>query len=137
MSAKLVPYLNFNGNTKEVMDFYHGIFGGELKLTTFGDMGPSMPAPEGYADKIMHADLQADAIQIMASEGRPESPTQFGDNISMSLAGTENDHLQDYFDKLADGGEVVMPVAAQAWGDSFGMCKDKYGIQWMVNITKG
>jgi PhnB protein len=137
MSAKLVPYLNFDGNTREAMEFYQSIFGGELKLTTFGEMGGNMPLPDGYGDKIMHAELKSDAIEIMASEGRPNLPTKLGDNVSLSLFGNESDPLQGYFDKLAQGGEVAMPVAIQAWGDSFGMCKDKYGIQWMVNIAKG
>jgi PhnB protein len=136
MSVKLSPYLNFKGNTKEAMEYYKEIFGGKLDMTTFGDMpSESMPTPDEYKDKIMHASLESDDITIMASEGRPDQPPVVGDNISLSLSGDEKDKMTEYFEKLQDGGEVTMPLAPQAWGDVFGMCKDKFGIHWMVNIA--
>lgn len=137
MSVKLNPYLNFSGNTKEVMEYYHTIFGGELKMTTFGEMGGGgMPVPEDYADKIMHAALETDDLTIMASEGMPGKPLKTGDNISLSLSGTDDNKLKKSFSALADGGQVTMPLERQMWGDEFGMCTDKFGVQWMVNITK-
>jgi PhnB protein len=134
MSVKLSPYLNFPGNTKEVMEFYKGIFGGDLKMSTFGEF-PNPQLPEAYKDKIMHAQLEAGDIVIMASEGRPDQPPKVGDNISLSLSGDDSDKMKKYFNELADGGQITMPLEKQAWGDEFGMCTDKFGINWMVNIA--
>ena len=135
MSVKLNPYLNFNGNTKEAMEFYRSVFGGELKLNTFGEF-PNPDLPEDYKDKIMHAVLESDDITIMASEGQPGGTINFGDNISLSLSGDDQEKLTGYFNKLAEGGEVTMPLEKQMWGDEFGMLKDKQGVYWMVNISK-
>lgn len=135
MSIKLIPYLTFNGNTKEAMEYYKGIFGGELKLTTFGEF-EGMPVQDDYKDKIMHAELESTELTIMASEGRPGSQVKFGDNVSLSFSGNDKDKLVEYFDKLAEGGSITMPLAEQGWGDLFGMVDDKYGIHWMVNVAK-
>ncbi|HVQ44470.1 MAG TPA: VOC family protein [Candidatus Saccharimonadia bacterium] len=131
MSVKLNPYLTFNGNTKEVMEFYHTVFGGKLDLSTFGDF-PN--PPEGYADKIMHAALTSDDLTIMASEGMPGGTVNFGDNVSLSLSGDDHEKLTGYFKALSEDGHVTMPLEKQMWGDVFGMLKDKYGINWLVNI---
>jgi PhnB protein len=135
MSVKLSPYLNFQGNTREAMEFYHGVFGGDLKLSTFGDLA-GKDAPEGYQDKIMHAVLEAGDITIMASECRPDSKVKFGDNVSLSLAGGDQGKLTSYFHRLSAGGKVTMPLEQQVWGDLFGMVTDSFGIHWMVNISK-
>jgi PhnB protein len=134
MSIKLNPYLNFEGNTREAMEFYNQVFGGELTISTFGEY-PDMPTPEEYKDKVMHAQLVADDITIMASEGQPGKPVDFGDNVSLSLSGDEKDRLTRYFNELSAGGEVIMPLQAQIWGDTFGACKDKFGVYWLVNIA--
>lgn len=135
MSIKLNPYLNFNGDTKEAMEFYKSVFGGELTLSTFGE-NPGMPVPPGYEDKIMHASLDSDEITLMASEGRPGEEVKVGNNVNLSLSGNDHDKLTAIFEKLAEGGQVTMPLATQSWGDVFGMCVDKYSINWLVNINK-
>lgn len=136
MQQMLTPYLNFQGNTREAMEFYHSVFGGDLKLSTFGEF--NMPnTAENYKDKIMHAVLQTPDLMIMASEGMPERNVNFGDNVSLSLAGEDSEKLTGYFNKLADGGKVTMPLEKQMWGDTFGMLTDKFGVHWMVNISSG
>ena len=80
-NATVSPYLNFNGNTKEAMEFYQKALGGKLSLQKFSD-APGMPVPPGYADKIMHARLEADSINIMASEGQPGTEVDLdGDGV--------------------------------------------------------
>jgi PhnB protein len=135
MSIKLTPYLNFQGNTREAMEFYHGVFGGDLKLSTFGDLAGE-GSPQGYQDKIMHAVLEAGDITIMASEGHPDRQVNFGDNVSLSLAGHDRDKLASYFHRLSKGGSVNMPLEQQVWGDLFGMLTDSFGVHWMINISK-
>lgn len=135
MQSTLNPYISFEGNAREAMEFYQTVFGGELKLTTFEEMGG---APEGIdPSKIMHAMLAAtNGITIMAADSATGMRDFIaGTNISLSLGGDNEKELTDYFNKLADGGKVENPLKKEVWGDTFGMCIDKFGTFWMVNIT--
>lgn len=136
MQSRLNPYLSFDGNAREAMEFYQTVFGGDLKLSTFEDMGST---PEGVEPtKIMHAVLAADnGITIMAADSAT-GMREFiaGTNMSLSLSGDNTDELTGYYNKLADGGKVQSPLKKEAWGDTFGMCIDKFGTFWMVNITE-
>ena len=135
MKLKLLPYLNFDGKTGEAMKFYQSVLGGELKIQTFGESG--MPAKDEYKDRIMHAELKNDDLTFMASDGNNEHPVKMGDNISMSIVGSETEKLTEWFNKLSEGGKILMPLEKQFWGDTFGMLVDKFDIQWMVNISQG
>ena len=133
MTSRLNPYLSFNGNARDAMEFYRSVFGGELRINTFGDYGNPDPA---VADKVMHAQLETDAgYTLMASDLMPDMPFNRGDSITVSLSGEDADRLRGYWEKLSDGGTVSMPLEKQMWGDEFGMCTDKFGITWMVNIA--
>ncbi len=133
MPSRLNPYINFDGNAREAMEFYRDVFGGELTINTFGEYGDTDPAT---ADGTMHAHLEADnGMALMASDGPPGTEVKVGDNISISLSGDDSGELHGYWDKLSDGGAVMMPLERQMWGDEFGMCVDRFGIQWMVNIA--
>lgn len=134
MKPTLTPYLNFNGNTAEAMRFYQSVLGGELKMQTFGEAGVAKKPEE--KDRIVHADLKNELLSFMASDGHPDRPVKFGDNIQMSIAGSEEGKLTEFFTKLSQGGKVLMPLAKQFWGDTFGMVTDKFGVNWMVNISK-
>jgi PhnB protein len=134
MASRLNPYLNFNGNTRQVLEFYHGVFGGELNVSTFADLGGG-DSPD--ADKIMHGQLETEAgYTIMAADvpGHMEYVPAAG--FSVSLSGDDGDALRGYFGKLSVGGTVAMPLAKQVWGDEFGMCVDQFGISWLVNISQ-
>jgi PhnB protein len=133
MDVKLNPYLNFNGKTKEAMEFYKSILGGELTLQTFAESG--MPASEATKDQIVHAQLISGDINIMASDGGDHSTITFGDNVHLSLVGSAEAKLTEIFNKLAEGGTVDMKLEKQFWGDNFGMLTDKFGQHWMVNIS--
>ena len=133
MKPTLSPYLTFNGKTGEAMKFYQSVLGGELKMQTFGESGQSKSPEE--KDRIMHAELKNDTLSFMASDGNVEHPVHMGDNISMSISGSDETTLTKYFNGLAKGGKVDMPLAKQFWGDTFGMLTDKFGIHWMVNIS--
>lgn len=130
--TKLNPYLNFNGNTREAMEFYKAALGGELRIMTFGTF-PG--APDDQKDKVMHAMLESGGMTLMASDPPPGQTFQGGDTISLSLSGTDTATLTSYWEKLSAGGQVIMPLEKQMWGDTFGMFKDKFGMQWMINIV--
>lgn len=134
MKTTLIPYLNFDGaTTREAMEFYKSIFGGTLTMQTFGDV--NMAQNDEQKDYVMHADLTTELFTLYASSGQPDQPTKFGDSVSLSLVGSDEEKLTEYFNKLSEGGEVLMKLEKQFWGDMFGMCRDKFGIQWMANIT--
>lgn len=134
MKPTLTPYLNFSGQTGAAMKFYQSVLGGTLKMQTFGETG--MPVKPENKDNIIHADLQNDALSFMASDGDTEHPVHMGDNIHMSIVGTDEELLTRYFNGLAVGGKIDMPLAKQFWGDIFGELTDKFGVHWMVNISK-
>ena len=132
MQPTLTPYLAFNGKAAEAMKFYQSVLGGELSMQTFGDVKMAKdPADE---NRIMHAALKNDLLSFMASDGMPGRAVKVGDNISMSIAGSDEKKLTEFFHKLSAGGKVDMPLAKQFWGDTFGMLTDKFGIHWMINI---
>ena len=134
MASRLNPYLNFNGNARQALEFYASVFGGNLNLSTFADFGNK---DEPYADKIMHGQLETEAgYTLMGADAPPgmESPGMHG--FGVSLSGDDADTLRGYYDKLSDGGTVTMPIQKQSWGDEFGMCTDKFGVPWLVNISQ-
>ncbi len=132
MASKLNPYINFAGNAQEAMTFYEQVFGGTLALNTFKEFDDSGQAPDG----IMHAQLETPSgYTIMGADMPPGQPLEAGTNMTVSLSGDDADELRGYWTKLSDGGTVTMPMEKQMWGDEFGMCVDRYGIPWMVNIS--
>lgn len=135
MKPTLNPYLNFDGKTAEAMKFYQSVLGGELKMSTFADY--NAPVADNEKNLIMHARLDNGLLSFMASDGTTQHPVHMGDNISMSIMGDDEVTLTRYFNGLAEGGKIDMPLAKQVWGDTFGMLADKYGVRWMVNISSG
>ncbi len=134
MKTSLNPYLHFKDNTRQAMEFYKSIFGGELRMNTFEEYHASDDPSE--AKKIMHAELNTgNGIVFMAADTPNRMEFHTGANINMSLSGEDEKELKGYFQKLSAGGQVSMPLKKEVWGDTFGMCTDRFGIDWMVNIT--
>jgi PhnB protein len=134
MASRLNPYLNFDSNARQAMEFYRDVFGGDLTVNTFGEFGQPDSAE---ADKVMHAQLETDnGFTLMASDTPAGMQRNPGDTISISLSGDDADQLRGYWEKLSEGGTVTMPLEKQMWGDEFGMCVDRFGIPWMVNIAQ-
>jgi PhnB protein len=131
MPSRLNPYIQFDGRAREAMEFYRTVFGGELTVSTFGEFGMEGAGSEG----VMHAQLETPSgYTLMASDTPPGMDKgQPGSTVSISLSGDEP-QLRQYFEQLADGGQVTMPLEKQMWGDEFGQCIDRFGIAWMVNI---
>jgi Uncharacterized protein conserved in bacteria len=134
MQTKLNPYLNFKGTAREAMEFYKSVFGGKLEMSTFKEYHASQSPAED--NLIMHAELNAgDVLTFFASDTPARMEYHPGTNINMSLTGENEAELKTFFQKLSKGGKITMPMAKQVWGDEFGMCTDKFGISWLVNIT--
>jgi PhnB protein len=136
VTVRLNPYIGFDGDAREAMAFYASIFGGELTSSTYAEGG--MPGDPADGEKIMHAMLDAGSgLVIMGSDVPSGMPKDEGSRISISLSGEDEPTLRGYWDGLLQGGSVTQPLEKAPWGDSFGMCTDRYGINWMVNITGG
>jgi len=134
MTTRLNPYLNFRDTTRQAMEFYQSVFGGELTMNTFGEFGASDDPAE--RDKIMHSQLDAgDVFTLMAADTPNSMDYQQGTNFSVSLSGEDEPELRGYWDKLSTGGNVTVPLEQAPWGDTFGMCVDRFGTSWMVNIA--
>jgi PhnB protein len=134
VTSRLNPYISFAGDARQAMEHYRSVFGGTLEVNTFGEYGAES-SPE--ADKIMHALLETDSgFVLMGADTPPGMEHNPGDNIAVSLSGDDADELRGYWEKLSDGATVTMPLEKQMWGDEFGMCTDRFGVGWMVNITQ-
>ena len=132
MASRLNPYISFPGNAREAMEFYREVFGGSLTLNTFGELGgEDMPDP----DKIMHGMLTTESgFTLMGADTPPGMEHDLGNNIAISLSGDDAEELRGYWEGLSGSGSVSVPLERQMWGDEFGMCVDRFGIAWMVNI---
>lgn len=134
MQTKLNPYISFKGNTREAMQFYQSVFGGKLTMSTFKDYQAS--DDPGEDNLIMHSMLETEnGLTLMASDTPNRMEYRPGTNMSMSLSGDNQAELTTFFQKLSDGGTVTMPLTEAMWGDMFGMCIDKFGVSWLVNIS--
>jgi PhnB protein len=134
MPSKLNPYISFRDTAREAMEFYKNALGGELTLSTYAEGG--MPHNMDEADKLMHGMLVAENGMTLMGADTPNSMKHTeGSNISISLSGDDEAELRGYWDKLAEGGTVIEPLAKAPWGDTFGMFTDKFGVHWMVNIA--
>ena len=134
MTVRLNPYLNFRDTARDAMELYHSIFGGELTLSTFGEMHASEDPAE--QDKIMHGMLEGENGLVLMGADIPNAmehaePAGF----SVSLSGDDDATLRRYWEALSTSGTVGVPLEVAPWGDAFGMCTDKFGISWLVNIS--
>src|SRR5690554_2403590 len=131
MPSILNPYLGFQNNAREAMEFYQSVFGGELRMSTFGEFQASEdPAQQ---DLIMHGELITEGgFTLMGSDTPDGMEFTPGTNYSVSLSGDDDAELRGYWEKLIEGGEILEPLAQAPWGDSFGMCIDRFGVRWLV-----
>jgi PhnB protein len=132
---KLIPYITFNGNCEEALNFYRNAIGGEI--VSIGRYGDSpMQVTEEYKQKILHARIQIGEYLLMASDSMPDKGSIAGNNISLSIEWDNASDMEIAYNKLAEGGKKTMPLGDMFWGARFGMLTDKYGIHWMFNCEK-
>jgi PhnB protein len=133
MTSVLNPYINFNGNARQALEFWQSVFGGALNVSTFADFGQK-ESPD--ADKVMHGQLATEVGYTLMAADQPSEMGEYGGlhGFGVSISGDDSDLLRGYFDRLSAGGTTTMPLQKQVWGDEFGMCVDKFGVTWLVNI---
>lgn len=132
------PYINFEGNAEEAFTFYQSVFGGELQLVRFKDMGDIMGVTGENLEKVAHASLPIGGNTIlMGDDGgavMAETLTR-GNGFSIILEAESIEEAERLFNALSDGGKIKMPLAEVEWAERFGTFTDKFGIRWMVNYT--
>ncbi|GAB3386893.1 VOC family protein [Humibacter soli] len=134
MAVTLNPYLSFRDGAREAMEFYQTVFGGDLTVSTFRDLHSD--EDESDLDKVMHSQLvAANGITLMASDTPKRMEYTPGASISVSLSGDDEPSLRGYWDGLSQGATIVEPLVQAPWGDSFGMLVDRFGVNWLVNIS--
>ncbi|MEA9985865.1 MULTISPECIES: VOC family protein [Subtercola] len=136
MTSTLNPYISFSDTAREALDFYQSVFGGDIVRSTFGDMNPNEDPAD--ADKIMHSQLTTPSgFTLMASDTPATMQYTPGNNISVSLSGFAPDsaELTGFWHALTEGATITAPLNVAPWGDTFGMLIDRFGINWLVNIS--
>ncbi|MGV8815775.1 MAG: VOC family protein [Gelidibacter sp.] len=136
--ALINPYINFNGNAEEAFNFYKSVFGGEFALVKrFKDMSsPEYPVAEKEANKIMHIALPIGNNVLMANDV-PESMGRVNENENrskISVHAQSREEADSIFNGLSAGGAIEVPIGDSPWGSYFGMFRDKFGIEWMINF---
>jgi PhnB protein len=133
VTSALSPYVSFRSGAREALTFYQSVFGGQLDISTFGEFGGG----DGVdADGVMHGQLRTAAgYTLMAADTPPGMDVQQGDNVTLALFGDDAEQLRGYFTALAEGGTVSVPLEKQMWGDEYGSLTDKFGVNWMANIS--
>ena len=135
MTVLLNPYLTFRDNAREAMEFYQSVFGGELDVMPFSTVGAGEP---DEADRVMHSSLRTSSGLVLMGADTPsdmEYAPAAGITVSLSGDVDDDDELRGYWKALSEGGTVTVPLETAPWGDTFGMCVDRFGIPWMVNIA--
>ncbi|ACZ32009.1 3-demethylubiquinone-9 3-methyltransferase [Xylanimonas cellulosilytica DSM 15894] len=137
--TKLNPYLSFKDQAKAALEFYQSVLGGELDVTTFGDM-PDMPGvPEGEGGLVMHGHLETPGgLTLMASDTgtmMPYVPATSGVTVALTGAGAADlDYVRSAYEKLLDGATETLPFELAPWGDHYGQLTDKFGVSWMFDV---
>jgi len=137
--AQINPYIHFNGNAEEAFTFYKSIFGGEfLSITRFKDMPmEGSPITKKEADKIMHIALPIGKNSTLMGSDTPEFMGKHNENETrskMMLSAESKAEADAIFNGLAAGGAIEMSIMDSPWGTYFGMLRDKYGIEWMIEF---
>lgn len=136
MTLRLNPYISFSDNAREALEFYRDVLGGELEISTFEGMPPEMGVDPAEAKKVMHGQLTTeDGFTLMAADTPAGMPRTVGDDVSVSLSGDDLAKLTGWWEKLSASGSVTVPFVQAPWGDTFGMCVDRFGIHWLVNAS--
>jgi PhnB protein len=131
---KIEPYLFFDGNCEEAIEFYKRVLGAETMVMRYKESPEPLPAgmvPPGWDDKVMHANIRVGDAVFMASDGKSEGGPGFK-GFSLSISIDDVDKGRQIFDALAAGGQVVMPLGKTFYSPMFGMVTDRYGVLWMV-----
>lgn len=129
-------YLRMNGNGKEAVNFYEDALGAEnLGVQTYGDLPENLefPLPEEAKERVVHAQLKINNTYLMLSDNFPGEPYETGSQVDVAVLLNDVEKSKQVYEKLQEGGEVIMPLQETPWSPSYGQVKDKFGITWQIS----
>ncbi|CAG9611948.1 hypothetical protein BACCIP111899_01120 [Bacillus rhizoplanae] len=132
------PYLVTNGNGQEAVKFYENALDAKVEmLQTFGDMpeDPEFPIPAEVKDRVLHAHLKVGDTDLMISDTFPGKPYEIGSQVTIFIGINDIEKSKEVFEKLQDGGQVVMPLQETFWSPLYGQVKDKFGVEWQISTV--
>lgn len=134
MTIAVTPHLNFRGNAREALEFYQTVFGGELSIISYADMGNADPTT---ADNVVWGQVASDGgFRVMAYDVYPQLPYDRGqDPFFVSVRGTDAPQLQEYWQRLAEGAEIRQPLESSPWAPLYGQLTDRFGVTWVLDIA--
>jgi PhnB protein len=134
VSIAVTPHLNFRGNAREALTFYQSVFGGDLTVVTYADMGNPDPAT---VDLVAWGQVSAaGGFRVMAYDVYPNLPyAQGSHSYYVSVRGTDEAELRGYWDRLADGAIVAQPLGPAPWAPLYGQLTDRYAVTWVLDIA--
>lgn len=134
MASKLNPYIAFRGTARQALEFYQSVLGGELMMNTFAEFQAAEDPAD--ADKIMHGQLETPAgFTLMGGDWPSSQAFRSGDTVTICLSGDDESELRGYWDGLAKGASIGLPLEPAPWGDFYGSLTDQFGVVWQVNIA--
>ncbi|GAB3219266.1 VOC family protein [Kineococcus gypseus] len=134
MVASLSPYVSLPGTAREALEFYRSVLGGQVGISTFAEFGAGGEGVD--PDGVMHGQLDTPSgFTLMVSDAMPGMSSATGGNLALCLFGDDLELLRGFFTGLAEGGKVTTPLEAQVWGDQYGALTDRFGVDWMVNVS--
>ncbi|TPN84481.1 VOC family protein [Aquimarina algicola] len=129
---KIQPYLVFEGNCQEALNFYQKTFGGQIiNRETYENK--EIDIPEHYRGKLQHAELKGEGFHFMGYDASPDTPLTSGSTIQMSIDLNSREEVNKIFDKLSNSGIVHTPLQETSWKAYYGRCSDQFNINWMIN----
>jgi PhnB protein len=136
MILGIYPYLVMNGNGQEAVKFYENALDAKvLSVKTFGDMpqNPEHPTPAEAKDRVLNAHLKVGNTDLMLSDTFPGNPYQLGAQVTIAVSVSEAEKSREIFEKLKDGGTVIMPIQETFWSPAYGQVTDKFGVTWQIS----
>jgi PhnB protein len=128
------PYLIFSGNSEAALEHYRDALGGELEIARYNSAPDGSPVEPEWSDKVMHGSLRSPLGNVNAMDAPPDRAGTPGDNFAIGIRTEDEDQAAATFSKLARGGTVIMPFEKTFFASKFGMCADKFGIKWLVQV---
>ena len=134
MTVQTTTHLNFRGQAREALEFYHSVFGGERTIVTYGDLGATQGAAQ--AEHVIWGQVASDqGFRIMAYDVQPEKAWNPGENaFYVSVRGPSPEAITAYWEKLRVGASVLQPLGASAWSPLYGMLTDRFGVTWVMDV---
>ena len=129
------PYINFNGSCEEAFTFYQSVFGGELQLVRYGELENNMGLKGDDLNQVGNVALPMVGETMLYGSDVPEAfgaPVESGNQHQINIETESADEAERLFNALSEGGDVKMPLEQTEWAESFGMCTDQFGVEWLV-----